>query len=109
MDNINSIAVVPDGFCDLTGKVCPQALDFARRMAHASASMSEAFSDAFELDASVEVTGCHRACILSIAIRHREIAVSREGRALASAVTGLAMMPARGVQSHGLQAAARRP
>ena len=95
----HSIDVVPDGFCDMTGKACPHALDFARRMAQASASMTDSLSDAFELDASVEVAGCHRPCILSIAVRHREIAVSHEGMALASAVTGLAMAPARRAQS----------
>jgi len=110
MDNTyRSIAVVPDGLCDLTGAACPHALDFARRMAQASISMSEALSDAFELDASVDVADCHRSCILSIAIRHREIAVSREGRALASAVTGLAMMPARSARDCGARPMARRP
>lgn len=109
MDNKPSIAVVPDGFCDLTGKTCPQALDFARRMARASASMSEALSDDFELDASVDVAGCHRPCILSIAIRHREVAVTHEGRALASAITGLAMVPARNALALGSRTLSRRP
>lgn len=108
MDNTHSIAVVPDGLCDLTGEVCPHALDFARRMARASASMSEALSDAFALNASVEVT-CHRACMLSVAIRHRELAVSHEGRALASALTGLATAPARRARAYGDQALSRRP
>lgn len=109
MDNNHNIAVVPDGFCDLTGAICPQALDLARRMARASASLSEALSDGFALDASVDVAGCHRPCILSIAIRHREVAVTHEGRALASAVTGLAMVPARSARAHGAQTVSRRP
>ena len=109
MDHNHKIAVVPDGLCDLTGEICPQALDFARRMARASASMSDALSDDFALDASVEVADCHRRCILSIAIRHREIAVSREGAPLASAVTGLAMPPAFRAHAHASQARPRRP
>jgi len=100
----DGIAVVADGFCDLTGEPCPHALAIARRMARASSSMSEALSDTFALDASVDVTGCHRPCILSIAISYREVAVSREGLALASAVACLATAPAR-----GLLAASRRP
>lgn len=91
-----SIDIVPDGLCDLTGKACPHALNLARRMATASASMSDALSDTFELDASVDIADCHRPCILSISVRHREISISREGMALASAVTGLAIAPARG-------------
>jgi hypothetical protein len=109
MDNNHNIAVVPDGLCDLTGEICPQALDVARRLARASAAMSDALSDAFALDASVDVTGCHRRCILSVAVRHREIAVSREGVALASAVTGLAMAPAVAAHSNEAWTMARRP
>lgn len=77
-------AVCSDGRCDLTDLPCLRALNLARQMAGASASLGDALPEAFGLEADVEIADCLRPCRLSIAVDGPSVAVSREGFPLAS-------------------------
>jgi hypothetical protein len=78
-------AVCSDGRCDLTGLPCLRALNLARQMARASASLGDTLLETFGLEAEVDISGCLRPCRLSLAVAEARVAVSREGQPLASA------------------------
>ena len=86
MDKIylSDVAVISDGRCDLNGLPCLRALNLARQMARASASLDAALPETFGLEAEVEISDCLRVCHLVIALSAGRVAVSRSGNALAS-------------------------
>lgn len=82
---ITEFAVCSDGRCDLTGLPCLHALNLARQMARASASLGDTLLETFGLEADVEIAGCLRPCTLSIVVADAGVTVSREDLPLASA------------------------
>lgn len=81
----NDFAICSDGRCDLTGLPCLQALNLARQMARASASLGDTLLETFGFEADVEISACLRVCNLSVSVADGRVAVSRAGHPLASA------------------------
>jgi hypothetical protein len=81
---IKDFAVVADGRCDLSGLPCLQALNLARQMARAAASLDDALPESFGIEAHVDIAQCLRPCRLSMSVAGGCVAVSREGAPLAS-------------------------
>ena len=82
--HIQDFAVIADGRCDLNGLPCLRALNLARQMARASASLDNALPEDFSVEAHVDIAECLRPCRLSISVADGCVSVSREGAALAS-------------------------
>lgn len=82
--HIQDFAVIADGRCDLNGLPCLQALNLARHMAGALASLDHALPEAFSVEAHVDVAECLRPCRLSMSVAGGCVSVSREGVPLAS-------------------------
>jgi hypothetical protein len=82
--HIKDFAVIADGRCDLNGRPCLQALNLARQMARASASLDDALPEAFSVEAYVDVAECLRPCRLSMSVTSACVSVSHEGAPLAS-------------------------
>lgn len=82
--HIKDFAVIADGRCDLNGLPCLQALNLARQMARASASLDHALPESFSVEAHVDIAECLRPCRLSMSVADGCVSVSREGAPLAS-------------------------
>lgn len=82
--HIQDFAVIADGRCDLNGLPCLQALNLARQMARASASLDHALPEDFGVEAHVDIAECLRPCRLSMSVAGGCVSVSREGAPLAS-------------------------
>ncbi|MGV3549565.1 hypothetical protein [Rhizobium sp.] len=88
----SEFAVCSEGRCDLTGLPCLHALNLARQMARASLQLGDTLPETFGLEADVEIPCTLRACGLSVVVADAQVAVSRQGRPLASVgLPGVAM------------------
>ena len=66
--HIQDFAVIADGRCDLNGLPCLRALNLARQMARASASLDNALPEDFSVEAHVDIAECLRPCRLSMSV-----------------------------------------